>query len=263
MNAARLLTGAGGVVVAVVSVVVALFGGFTGLVAGLVSAFGNDYLLVSAFGIVGVAAAAVVQVLRARSGLEQATPPSVEAVHAVPRLGADVDAFLDPAASPAADAADPDRVRTALRELAVSLEARGPARSRREARRRVDDGDWTDDDVAAAYLSDVGSIPRRERSIAGLRGESAAQFGARRAALELDRRVRDSFDVPGAPAGAPVGGGQYGRPGEGEPAADRSDGAAVETGRHDRPRGERGPAVDERPTPGESRDDRSVSGVAE
>jgi len=259
VNVARLLAGAGGVVVAVVGVLVALFGGFGGFVAGLVSAFGNDYFLVSAFGVVAVAAAAIVQVSRARSGLDQADPPTVEEVHTVPRLGADLDAFLDPDADVTAD---PERVRASLRELAVSLETREQARSRREARRRVDDGDWTDDDVAAAYLSDALSMPRRERSIAGLRGEPAAQLGARRAGLELDRLVRETFDLP-SPPDAPQGADRHGRAGATGASDDRPGGSRIGPQRPGHASTEGTPLADGPPSRERPGDEPGASEVAE
>ena len=134
------------------------------------------------------------QVRRVRSGVDQATPPPAEEVYEAPRFGAELDAFLGKTAALDGEEPDAGRIREQLRELAVAVEMAESGCDRRVARRRVEEGEWTTDRVAASYLGDSGSIPGRERTLAGLRSESAAEVGVERAALELDRRASEVFE---------------------------------------------------------------------
>ncbi|WP_254838704.1 DUF7269 family protein [Natronomonas marina] len=68
-----------------------------------------------------------------------------------------------------AEGDDRDAVRSDLRSLAVAVVAHVEGCSRRTARQRVTDGEWTDDPVAAAYLARDPGLPLRRRLLARLR----------------------------------------------------------------------------------------------
>ena len=101
------------------------------------------------------------------SGPETAFPP-VEARPGdeSPAVGDGFDRNLEASLAAAAEGLDGDEVRTDLRSLATDAVADVEGVSRQAARRRVADGEWTDDRAAAAYLAGEGapSLGRRLRS---------------------------------------------------------------------------------------------------
>ena len=81
-------------------------------------------------------------------------------------VGGGFDRNLAASLSAAAEGLDGDEVRPDLRALAADAVAAAEGCTPREARKRVTDGEWTDDRVAAAYLASEGatSLTRRLRS---------------------------------------------------------------------------------------------------
>jgi len=104
-----------------------------------------------------------------------------------PRPGAEIDAELD--AGPRASTARSDeRVRERLRILAVQVLSDAEGWSEAEARRRLDEGTWTDDETAAALFSERVS-PEATDLVASFAGiESARRREVRHALAELERR---------------------------------------------------------------------------
>lgn len=189
MNVARFLLAGLGVLAASFALAVPATG-ITIPVDALVSALGNDYLVVAAVGGVAVVAATSVQVSRRVGGISQASPPETEDVHAVPTLGSDFDAFLDrPLGFGAADA---ERFQSMLTRLAVTTVVAESGCSQAAARERVEDGTWTEDPLAAAVLAhdeQESTLTARQRLRAAASGDTASQHGLRRAAREiLDRQ---------------------------------------------------------------------------
>ena len=157
-------------------------------VDALVSVLGNDYLVLAVVGGVAVVGAMSVQVRRRIGGIDQATPPDTEDVHVVPTLGSDLDDYL---ATPLSlGATEPPGTRSRFFRLAVTVVMQEDGCPRVEAERRVEDGTWTTDPFAAAYLArgEDGSVSATQRLRAALQGDSATQHGVRRAATEIVHR---------------------------------------------------------------------------
>ena len=81
-------------------------------------------------------------------------------------VGGGFDRNLAASLSAAAEGLDGDEVRPDLRALAADAVSAAEGCTRRKARQRVADGEWTDDRVAAAYLAgeEATSLARRLRS---------------------------------------------------------------------------------------------------
>lgn len=155
-------------------------------VEALVTALGNDYLVLVLVGGVAVLGAASVQARRGIGGIDQATPPDTEDVHVVPTLGSDLDDYL---ATPfGVGASEPPRTQSRLFRLAVTVVVHEENCQRADAQRRVENGRWTTDPYAAAYLAPGTSLTPGQRLRAMLGGDSATQRGVRRAATEIVRR---------------------------------------------------------------------------
>lgn len=117
--------------------------------------------------VVIVGAVALVEGLRAvesrrNAAFEQAAPADVEGGVETPTPGDDVDELLG-AAARAPRPVDEDRLRRRLRAAAIAAVASRDGISRSAAAKRVDDGTWTDDPVAAGYLAEPETLPRRWR----------------------------------------------------------------------------------------------------
>ncbi|QLH78883.1 hypothetical protein HZS55_16995 [Halosimplex rubrum] len=143
----------------------------------------GDSAVVAGFATVAVCALALVvnhQWLLGRSSTVSAETP--ESATTVPRTGADFDEALGGVfPSGHRTEAARQRLRDRLRETAVRTVARRRSVSRERAERLVENGDWTDDDAAAAFLGD--SIePRRVRLRRRISTRLASRYQARRAA---------------------------------------------------------------------------------
>lgn len=145
------------------------------------------YLLVAALGALAVLLVLAVLGARAVYGIDQAEPPAPETPQRVPRPGESFDDFV------AGDIGLRDRlvgdryqeVERRLRRTAVETLVRERGVTREEARRAVDRGSWTDDEVAAGFLASARTPPLGTRLVAAARGRSPFQRGARRTAVAI------------------------------------------------------------------------------
>lgn len=189
-----LLGGAGLVAVAVGALVVVAPSSAELLpVDGIVEALGEPWLFVAAFGVAGLVVLVAVMLARAVGGLDESTPPDPEDVYRVPSAGHRFDQFVDGDA----DLRDHlfgdhhEQVRRRIRDTVLATLMRTGGLSREEARAAVENGTWTDDSVAAAFLSERQRPTFRERLAAAVKGDSSVQQGARRAAEAVDRYGRE------------------------------------------------------------------------
>ena len=99
-------------------------------------------------------------------GPETAFPPVEARSGGESAVGDGFDRNLEASLAAAAEGLDGDEVRTDLRSLATDAVADVEGVSRQAARRRIADGEWTDDRAAAAYLAGerAPSLGRRLRS---------------------------------------------------------------------------------------------------
>jgi len=180
---------AGWVALAVVGVIafgLALLPGVATLlpVEAVVAWVGNDYFLLGAFGGVALVVVSGMVARRAASQVEQAAPPDPETVPDAPRPGERVDDVVGRWPWGLSDA-DRSYLHERLRTAAVYGEL-DQGRSRAAARERVDSGAWTDDPVAARFLTpESGGPTLTERLGLALRGDSWTQYAARATAREL------------------------------------------------------------------------------
>lgn len=165
------------------------------LTTTVVGRLGNDYLLVAAVGGVAFALTVCVVAFRAVGGIDQVAPPDPEGIPSAPRLGAGFDRYVHRRASPrvARSTAEAEVVRDRLRAVAVQAVMDHQGCSRETARQSIEDGEWTEDVEAAAYLGGQRAPrpPRRARLRAALRGQRWRQRGARRTAMAIVERSTD------------------------------------------------------------------------
>lgn len=156
---------------------------------GLVSFLGGPYVFVAAIGVVSFVIAAGVVIARSVEGIDESTPPDPEDVYAVPRPGHRFDEFVDGEGSLRVRLFGDrhERARARLHRTALATLMRVAGLSHEEAREAIARGSWTDDQVAAAFLSDHRTPSVGQRLVAAVRGESTFQHGARRAAEAVDR----------------------------------------------------------------------------
>lgn len=190
MRRTRVLLGAVGVVAFLLGAMTVLAPGVAAIIPvdGLVAALGGPWVFVATFGVVAVAVVVAVLLARGVEGIDESTPPDPEEVYEVPHPGAGLDAFLEGGVGlrERIFGNRHERVRNRLGTAALTTLQR-TGLSRDEARQALASGTWTDDDAAAAFLA-TGRVPStRERLVAAVRGESAFQYGARRAADEIAR----------------------------------------------------------------------------
>ena len=120
------------------------------------------------FGLVGVGCLLWVAATPEAGADDDPAFPPVEARNEddASTVGGGFDRNLAASLSAAAEGLDGDEVRPDLRALAADAVSAAEGCTRRKARQRVADGEWTDDRVAAAYLAGEGapSLGRRLRS---------------------------------------------------------------------------------------------------
>ncbi|WP_418280354.1 DUF7269 family protein [Halorubrum sp. DTA98] len=122
-------------------------------VGALIETLGSDYLVVAVVGLVAVWLALVVVLWRRLSGVDEATPPAAERVQSAPHPGTSFDRSSGGLLGRSATS-----TRERLREAAVRSLMRTQHRPRDAAERRIDDGTWTDDPVAARFLVDGAGV---------------------------------------------------------------------------------------------------------
>lgn len=146
-------------------------------IGAAVAALGHDYLLAAGVGALAGAAALGVMGLRAHQGFDQATPPSAEDVPTGVPLGRDVDRVVRGDVMPHEHVVGDlrERVRERLHRAAVGTVLRTERCSRETARERVESGEWTDDQVAATFLTGERRESPIERLLDAMPGRS--RFG--------------------------------------------------------------------------------------
>lgn len=161
-----------GLLVFVVGLLVVFVPGVEGVlpVAAAVEALGSDYVVLAVVGVAAVGLAVLVVAVQSVRGIDESRPPVVESVETAPHPGRD----LDRSFGGLSGLTSTDAVRTRLRDLAVETVMRAEGCPRSTAERRVREGAWTDDPVAAAF-------------VAGGAGEAGTRL---RALLGVDDRVR-------------------------------------------------------------------------
>lgn len=188
-----------GVAVFTLGILAVAFPGVAGAlpVDAMVAALGSDYVVVAAVGMLAVAFAVLVLLVVAVSGVDEADLPVVESVESAPHPGQAVDRTVDGGAGGSVPHARIERLTRAAVETLMRVEHV----SRSEAERRVAEGTWTDDEVAADFLAagDDGL----------LRTAVADEDRVRRTAEEIEALANATS--PGADATTPddrVGSGQ-------------------------------------------------------
>lgn len=173
-------------------------------VGAVIAALGSDYFVLAAVGLAAVAVAVLVLLVIAVSGVDEAQLPVVESVESAPHPGQAVDRSVD-----GTGGSVPDSRLDRLTEAAVRTVMRTEHCSRSTAERRVAEGTWTDDEVAADFLA-VGDGGL-------LRTAISDRDRVRRTAEEIERLDADASgdDALGEPGD--------GEPGTGEP-TERTDG---------------------------------------
>jgi len=162
-------------------------------ITSLVVAFGDDYLVAALVGGVAFLVAIAVLVRRSTQGFEQADPPTTEGVPTGTPLGEEIDRVIDGDLTPGDHLLGDVRtdVRRRLRTAAIETAMQTKGCSRANAAAMIAAGEWTDDDVAAAFLAtEADQVRPTRRLLDALPGYS--RFGRRtrrtvRAILVLDR----------------------------------------------------------------------------
>ncbi|MFC5278019.1 hypothetical protein ACFPM1_04465 [Halorubrum rubrum] len=156
---------------------------------GLASALDLSFVVVTLIGVLGVVQG--VRYASARRGRERRSTdlgePERRERAAVP--GSDFDDAVTRAASARRRRGRTarDDVRSRVRAAAVRAVARRRNCSRERAAELVDDGAWTDDRTAVAFLSRSTAYPIRDQVRGSLPGRSTFRIGATAAVDALDR----------------------------------------------------------------------------
>ncbi|MDS0295931.1 DUF7269 family protein [Halogeometricum luteum] len=178
--------------------------------AALVALAGNDYVLAAGVASVALLVVVAVLALRGADGVNRATPPEPETVQNAAHPGAEFDrAVGDGSRNPVGRDGKRETVRERVREAAIRSVMYRDGVARERAAARVDAGDWTDDDAAAAFLAESEQQSLTTRLLAPFSGPGF-QRGAERAADEVCRLegVADERDGPGDGARAATDGGR-------------------------------------------------------
>lgn len=187
-RAGRLLVGGVGAVgTAGALALVALPNALGDAATSLVALAGNDYLLAAGVAAVALLVVVAVLALRGADGVNRTTPPEPETVQNAAHPGVEFDrAVEDGSWNPVGRDGDQEPVRERVREAAVRsvMHREGVARERAAA--RVDAGDWTDDDAAAAFLAEDERTSLTARLLGPLSGPGFRR-GAKRTADEVCR----------------------------------------------------------------------------
>lgn len=157
-------------------------GPVTGAVTAAQAALGSDYLLAASLGGIALAFAASAFVSGGRT-VRQATMPETERPTPVPTPGDGFDDQLSGWRSwlPLVGPAPRDVAYRRLRRAAIEAVVTGRGCSRADAERRVDEGTWTADAVAADFLARGAGRPSLSVRLAALwHGETSTQYCARR-----------------------------------------------------------------------------------
>lgn len=155
-------------------------------VQAVVEVLGGPWVLAAVFGAAALVVVISVLLMRGVGGIDQATPPAPEDVYEVPHPGSTFDEFLDGLDVGERLSGERHRdVRERLRRAAWTTLMRVEDLDKEDAVRRVEEGTWTDDEVAASFLASGETPGLGGRIVGALRGETRHRRGARRAALAV------------------------------------------------------------------------------
>ena len=118
-----------------------------------IEALGSDYVVLAVLGLLAVGLALLLVAARRIRGVSEATPPAVEGVLTATYPGASFDQATGRRLGGFRFGRSERDRRDRLREAAIRATMRADGCSRTDAERRVDEGTWTNDLVAIAYLS--------------------------------------------------------------------------------------------------------------
>ena len=149
---------------------------------------GNDYLLVGVIGLCALGIGLVAFASGRSSTFRRAVMPQPEKPVVAARPGADVDAMLGTVwiDLPILYAKERRAIRHRVRDATVEMIVRTDGCDRPEAERRIAEGTWTDDRVAAAFIRPDAS---RRVWVAPLRGQIRFSQLAKRAIEAMERRA--------------------------------------------------------------------------
>ncbi|GAB7010193.1 DUF7269 family protein [Halorubrum trueperi] len=145
-----------------------------------VEALGSDYVVLAVIGLLMIGLALLLVAARRVRGVNEATPPAVEGVLTATYPGASFDRSGGGRLSRFLSIRSANGRRHRLREAAIRGTMRAEGCSRTDAGRRVDEGTWTSDSVAASYLS---------ASKRGVLGGTLSAWGVTREGDPADRTV--------------------------------------------------------------------------
>lgn len=190
MNVRRLALGTAGLLLLGVGTTASGEDPVRGAGTALVSTLGNDYLLVVAIGAVAMLVAGSLLVSGRSSALDRAEMPDPEGPMVAEPAGREFDETVHGwrFRLPVVGRRVRDRVRERLREAAVeTVVAEG--RPRADAERLVENGSWTTDPAAGAFLAS-GTPPSSVRMRAWFAGRTVPEHCADRVATAIaDRRA--------------------------------------------------------------------------
>lgn len=145
-----------------------------------IEALGSDYVVLAALGLLAVGLALLLAAAQRVRGVSEATPPAVEGVLTASYPGASFDRAGDRRLTRFRSTGSETDRRHRLREAATKATMRAEGCSRTDAERRVDEGSWTSDPVAAPYLSASGR---------GVPSDALSAWGVTRDGDTADRTV--------------------------------------------------------------------------
>ena len=168
-------------------------------VSDAVEGLERTQLLMSIAGVVGAMAALVVAIQKLSGGepaprlVDGGRPPEATSVDP-----ATVSGYTADRAIAAVESLDDARtLRDDLRETAIDA-LRTAGEPREDARRRIERGEWTDDDLAAGFLGDTVPVPLLARLRGWLDGGAEGRRRLRRSVDAVAALAADSDAVAGA-----------------------------------------------------------------
>lgn len=165
-------------------------------VAAAIEALGSDYVVVAVVGVAAVGISVLLVAVQSVRGIEESRPAVVESVETAPHPGSELDRSFGGLSGLTSSGA----VSARLRDLAVETVMRAEGCPRSTAERRVREGSWTDDTVAAAFVVGDDGAGDRLRSLLGVDDR------VRRTVAAIERTTADENERPTGGASEPGAG---------------------------------------------------------
>lgn len=159
-------------------------------VAAAVEALGSDYVVVAVVGVAAVGISVVLVAVQAVRGIDESRPAVVESVETAPHPGRDLDRSFGGLSGLTSTGA----TRARLRDVAVTAVMRAEGCPRSTAERRVQEGVWTDDRVAAAFVAGAGGVGDSDGAGDRLRSLLGVDDRVERTAAAIERTGTDGND---------------------------------------------------------------------